>query len=99
MALNEYFTTNDLEELSIFTGCVFSQDVEKGGLGMTQNTFIKTLARRFNVTTTSPSKAPPDVNLGVRMEGESSGMLQEAYGPVLTKKIFISNRLFKSTFS
>ena len=45
VVLNEDFTINDLGELSFFTGCVFSQEFEKGRLSMTQTTFIETLAR------------------------------------------------------
>ena len=73
VVLNEDFTINDLGELSFFTGCVFSQEFEKGRLSMTQTTFIETLARRFDVSTPSLYPASPDANLGVRIEGESSG--------------------------
>ena len=44
---NEDFSTNDRGQLSFFTGCVFSQDLEKGRLSMTQTAFIETLVRRF----------------------------------------------------
>ena len=36
VVLNKDFTTNDLGELSFFTRCVFSQDLDKGRLSMTQ---------------------------------------------------------------
>ena len=73
VVLNEDLTTNDHGELFFFTECVFSQDFEKGRLSMTQTAFIQPLARRFGVTTTSLYPASPDANLGVRMEGVSSG--------------------------
>ena len=72
VVLNENFTTNDLGELSFFMGCVFSQDLEKGMLSMTQTAFIETLARIFYLTTTFLYPASPDAKLGARMEGESS---------------------------
>ena len=73
VVLNEDFTMNDLGELSFFMGCVFSHDLEKGKLSMTQTAFIEILARRFDVTTTSLYPSSPDANLGARIEGESSG--------------------------
>ena len=55
--LNKDFETNDLGELSFFTGCTITQDPEKGLTNISQKTFIETLARRFDVTTTSPYPA------------------------------------------
>ena len=52
VVLSDDLTTNDLGELSFFTGCVFSQDLEKGRRRMTQTAFIEILARRFDVITT-----------------------------------------------
>ena len=85
VVLNEDFTINDLGELSFFTGCVFSQEFEKGRLSMTQTTFIETLARRFDVTKISLYSASPDANLGARSEGESSGTwpYREAVGGLM----------------
>ena len=73
VVLNEDFTTNDLGELSFFTGCLFSEDLEKGRLSITQTAFIETLARHFDVTSTSLYPVSPDANLEERMEGESCG--------------------------
>ena len=73
--LNKEFETNYLGELSFFTGCTITQDTEKGLTSISQKTFIETLARRFDVTTTSPYPASPCANLGARVEGESGGTL------------------------
>ena len=52
VTLNEDFTTVDLGELSF-------QDIENGVTKINQKTFIETLARRFDVTTTAPYPATP----------------------------------------
>ena len=74
VTLNKDFETNDLGELFFFTECTITQDTEKGLTCIRQKMFIETLARRFDVTTTSPYPASPCANLGARVEGESGGM-------------------------
>ena len=73
LTLNKDFETNDLGELSFFTGCTITQDTEKGLTSISQKTFIETLARRFDVTTTSPYPVSPCANLGASVKGESGG--------------------------
>ena len=82
--LNEDFTTNDLGELSFFTGCAFKQNLELGEISI-KTAFIETLARRFDVTTTSLYPTSPGVNLEARMEGESGGTwaYREAVGGLI----------------
>ena len=79
------FETNDLGELSFFTGCTITQYTEKGLTSISQKTFIETLARRFDVTTTSPYPASPCANLGTRVEGGSGGTwpYKEAVGGLM----------------
>ena len=69
VTLNEDFTTVDLGILSFFTGCAVIQDVENGVTKINHKTFIETLAKRFDVTTTARYPASADANLGARMEG------------------------------
>ena len=85
MTLNEDFTTVDLGELSFFKGCAVIQDIENRVTKINQNTFIETLARRFDVTTTAPYPATPGANLGPRMESESGGTwpYREAVGALM----------------
>ena len=85
VTLNKDFETNDLGKLSFFTGCTITRDTEKGLTSISQKTFIETLARRFDVTTTSPYPASPCVNLGARVESESGGTwpYKEAVGGLL----------------
>ena len=73
VTLNKDFETNNLGELSFFTGCIIIQDTLKGLTSISQKTFIETLARRFDVTTTSSYPASPCANLGARIEDESGG--------------------------
>ncbi|CAN0002635.1 unnamed protein product [Hapterophycus canaliculatus] len=72
-ALDEDFTTNDLGEVSLLTGCVFARGVEEGYFTITQTAFIDTLGRRFDVTTTSDFPAVIGANSRVK-EGRGAGM-------------------------
>ena len=69
------FTTNDLGELSFFTGCSIIQDTENGVLKLNQKMFIETLGKRFDVTTTVRYPTSPSANLGPRMKDKSGGTL------------------------
>lgn len=51
LVLNEYFTTNDLGELSFFMECVLTQDLERGTLSIIQTALTETLVRRLDVAT------------------------------------------------
>ena len=83
--LNEDFTINDLRELSLFTGCLVTQNVEEGYLSISQTAFIETLAKRFDVSTVSEFPASVRANLEARMEGESGGpwAFREAVGSLM----------------
>ena len=43
VTLHKDWETNDLGELSFFTGCTITQDTEKGLTSISQKTFIETL--------------------------------------------------------
>ena len=85
VTLNEDFTMVDLGGLTFFTGCAVMQDTKNGVTKINQKTFIETIARRFDVTTTARYPATAGANLGPRMEGESSGTwpYREAIGALL----------------
>ena len=85
VTLNKDFETNDLGELSFFTGCTITQNTEKGLTSISQKMFMETIAIRFDVTTTSPYPASPCANLGARVEGESGGTwpYKEAVGGLM----------------
>ena len=85
VTLNKDFTTVDLGELTFFTGCAVVQDVENGITKINQRTFIETLAKRFDVTTTARYPATAGANLGPRTAGEPSGSwpYREAVGGLM----------------
>ena len=94
-----YFTTVDLGELCLFTGCAVIQDIENGITKINLKTFIETLARRFDVTTTAPYPATPGANLGPRMEGESGGTwpYREAVGVLMWLVVWSRVEIANST--
>ena len=76
VTLNTDFTTNNLGELSFFTGCSgcsIIQDTENRVLKLNQKTFIETHEKHFDETTTARYPASPSANLGPWMKGESGG--------------------------
>lgn len=99
VTLNEDFTTVDLGELTFFTGCAVFQDTEDGILRINQKTFIETLARRFDVTTTARYPATAGANLGPRMEGEPnvSWPYKEAVGALLWLVVWTRQEIANAT--
>ena len=59
--------------------------MELGEITINQTAFIETLARRFDVATTSLYPASPAANLEAKMEGESGGTwaYREAVGGLM----------------
>ena len=99
VTLNTDFTTNNLGELSFFTGCSIIQDTENGVLKLNQKTFIETLAKRFDVTTTARYPASPSANLGPRMKGESGGTwpYREAVGSLMWLVVWSKPEIYNAT--
>lgn len=62
VTLNTDFVTEVIGEISFLTGCAITQDSAKGTMKVSQRTFIDTLARRFDMTTTAPYPASPSAN-------------------------------------
>ena len=69
-ALNTKFPTNNLRELTWFTGCAFKRNWELGTLEITQKAFVESMLNRFGVNSSSDIPATPGVELGPREEGE-----------------------------
>ena len=99
VTLNTNFTTNNLGELSFFTGCSIIQDTENGVLKLNHNTFIETLATRFDVTTTARYPASPSANLGPRMKGGSGGTCpcREAVGSRMWLVVWLKPEMYNVT--
>ena len=69
-ALNTKFLTNNLGELTWYTGCAFERTWELGTLEGTQKAFVESMLNRFGVNSSSDIPATPGVELGPREEGE-----------------------------
>ena len=72
-ALNTKFPTNNLGELTWYTGCAFKRNWELGTLEITQKAFVESMLNRFGVNSSSDIFATPGVELGPREEGEPKG--------------------------
>ena len=67
------FPTNNLGELTWYTGCSFECGWELGALEITQNTFIESMPKGFGVNSSSDIPATPGVELDLREEGKVGG--------------------------
>ena len=72
-ALNTKFPTNNLGELTWYTGCAFKRNWELGMLEITQKAFVESMLNRFGVNSFSDIPATSGVELGPREEGEPKG--------------------------
>ena len=68
--LNKEFPTNDLGELTYYTGCAFERDWELGTIKVSQGAYVESIVKRFNVQTTSPIPASPGADVGPKKEDE-----------------------------
>ncbi|CAM9651462.1 unnamed protein product, partial [Discosporangium mesarthrocarpum] len=84
-ALSFELQTNNLGPLSLYTGCVFARDWERGQLLISQTAFINQLCERIDVCSSSPTLAAPNAKLLPRQEGEGAGngRLRELIGALL----------------
>ena len=65
------FPTNNLGELTWYTGCcAFKRDWELGTLEITQKAFVYSMLNRFGANSSSDILATPGVELGPSKEGE-----------------------------
>ena len=98
VTLNSDFTSNDLGELSVFTGCSIIRDSENGVLKLNQKTFIETFVKRFDVTTNACYPASHNANLGPRMKGESGGTwpCREAVGSLMWLVVWSKPEIYLS---
>ena len=68
-------------------------------LKLNQKTFIETLAKRFDVTTTARYPASPSANLGPRMKGESGGTwpYREAVSSLMWLVVWSKPEIYNAT--
>ena len=83
--LNTKFPTNNLGELTWYTGCAFKRTWELSTLEITQKAFVESMLNRFGVNSSSDIPATPGVDLGPREEGEAKGdwPYREAVGSLM----------------
>ena len=72
-ALVTKFLTNNLGELTWYTGRAFKRDWEWGTFKITQKAFVESKLNRFGVNSSSDIPATPGVELGPREEGKPRG--------------------------
>ena len=84
-ALNTKFPTNNLGELTWYTGCAFNRNCELGTLEITKKAFVESMLNCFDVNSPSDIPATPGVELGPREEGEPKGdwPYREAVGSLM----------------
>eukprot|EP00904_Undaria_pinnatifida_P014208 jgi/Undpi1/9918/HiC_scaffold_28.g12372.m1 len=84
-ALNTKFPTNNLGELTWYTGCAFKRNWELGTLEITQKAFVESMLNRFGLNSSSDITATPGVELDPREEGEPKGdwPYREAVGSLM----------------
>ena len=69
-AINTKFPTNNLGELTRYTGCAFERNWELSTLEITQKAFNESMLNSFGMKSSSDIPATPDVEPGPREEGE-----------------------------
>ncbi|CAM9414580.1 unnamed protein product [Discosporangium mesarthrocarpum] len=65
--------TNNVWPLSLYAGCVFIWDWERGQLLISQTAFINQLCERFDVCSSSPTPAATNAKFLRRQEDEGAG--------------------------
>ena len=85
VSLNKKFPTNDLGECTSYDGCGIERNVELGTIKLSQEAYVDSLMRRFDVRSTSNIPVSPGADLGPKREDASGGdwPLREAVGSLL----------------
>ena len=84
-AINSKLPTNDLGQLTWYTGCDLKRNWELGTLDITQKAFVESMMNRFGVNSSSDIPATPEVELGPREEQHPRGdwPYKEALGSLM----------------
>ena len=72
-SLNKKFTTNDLGECTWYDGCDIERDVELGTIKLSQEAYVESLMKRFDVQSISDILASPGADLGPKQDNEPGG--------------------------
>ncbi|CAB1106624.1 unnamed protein product [Ectocarpus sp. CCAP 1310/34] len=71
-SLQKGFPVKDLGDCTWYDGCAIEVDLENGTTKLSQTAYIESMLNRFNVTTTAPTPAVVDDDLGPKRDDESS---------------------------
>ena len=69
-ALNKKFAVKDLGDCTWYDGCAIDMNLENGTTKVSQTAYIESMLKRFNVTTTAPTPATTDADLGPKRDDE-----------------------------
>ena len=85
LSLNKKFPTNDLGKCIWYDGCGIESNAELGTIKMSQEAYVESLMRRFDVHITSDTLASPGADLEPKRDDESGGdwPVREAVGSLL----------------
>ena len=72
-SLNKKFPTNDLGECTRYDGCGIEIDVELGTIKLSQEAYVESLMKRFDVQSISDTPASPGADLGPKQDNEPGG--------------------------
>ena len=83
--LNKTFPTNDLGECTWYDGCGIERNVELGTIKLSQEAYVESLIRRFDVHSTSSIPDSPGADLGKKRQDEPGGgwPVRKAVGSLL----------------
>ena len=84
-SLNKKFPTNDLGERTWYDGCGIERDVELGTIKLSQEAYVESLMKRFDVQSISDIPASPGADLGPKQDNEPGGdwPVREAIGSLM----------------
>ena len=72
-SLNKMFPTNNLGECTWYDGCGIERDVELGTVKLSQEAYVESLLKRFDVQSTFDIPAPRGADLGPKQDDEPRG--------------------------
>ena len=84
-SLNKTFPTNDLGECTWYDGCGIERDVELGIIKLSQEAYVESLMKRFDVQSISDIPASPGADPGPKQDDEPGGdwPVREAIGSLM----------------
>ena len=72
-SLNKKFPSNDLGQCTCYHGCGVETDVELGTIKFSQEAYVESLIKRFDVQSISDIPASPGADLGPKQDNEPGG--------------------------